>query len=263
MQLSDFREGFFDRMEDARRWELLSDKFDGFLEGSTLSGRGAIPKIVHQIWLGGALPKAYEGWTGSWRRMNKDWEYRFWDEKAIRKFGLRNDRAFRLSRSYGAKSDIARYEILERLGGVYIDTDFECLKPFDEISQQCTFFAGIIFGDAPVINNGLIGSVPGHALIKRAVDGLSSPVMTRDGMEVLDRSGPGYFTNVIFRAWESMNAHDVIFPSTYFYPWPNFKKQDETSLQDAKSYVREWSFAIHYWEASWLKPSELRKFLRG
>lgn len=261
MQLSDFREGFFSRMADRKRWEMLSNRFDVFLAGSALSPKGAIPKIIHQIWIGGNLPKAYHGWSGSWRRLNKDWEYRFWDEKSIRKLGLKNDRAFRMSPSYGVKSDIARYEILDRFGGVYADTDFECLKPLDEISERCTFFAGIIFADAPEINNGLMGSIPGHALLKKAIDGLASPVMTRDGMKVLNRSGPGYFTNVFFQTWQDLGEHDVILPSTYFYPWPNFKKREETSLQEAKSHVREWSYAIHYWEASWLKPSALRKLL--
>ncbi len=262
MQLSDFREGFSERIENERRWELLSERFDDFLEGPAVSGRRKIPKIVHQVWLGGPLPEAYQGWSRSWGCLNRGWEYRLWDEKAIRSMGLRNDRAFRQSRSYGVKSDIARYEILERFGGVYADTDFECLKPFDEISERCSFFAGIIFGDSPVINNGLVGSAPGHELLKKAVDGLSSPVMTKDGMEVLDRSGPGYFTNLIFQAWEDLNSEDVIFPSTYFYPWPNFRRQEQTSVQEARNYVREWSCAIHYWEASWLKPSALRIFLR-
>ena len=28
----------------------------------------------------------------------------------------------------GMKSDIFRYEILKQIGGLYVDTDFECLK---------------------------------------------------------------------------------------------------------------------------------------
>jgi mannosyltransferase OCH1-like enzyme len=261
MQLSDFREGFFSRMADSKLWEMLSDRFDVFLAGSAVSPKCVIPKILHQIWIGSNLPEAYRGWTRSWQRLNKNWEYRFWNEKAIQGLGLKNDRAFRISPSYGVKSDIARYEILERFGGVYADTDFECLKPFDDISERCSFFAGIIFGDAPVINNGLMGSTPGHILLKKAIAGLASPVMTKDGMKVLNRSGPGYFTNVFFQAWENLDEHDVIFPSTYFYPWPNFKKSENTLLQEAKGHVREWSYAIHYWEASWLKPSALRRFL--
>jgi mannosyltransferase OCH1-like enzyme len=43
--------------------------------------------------------------------------------------------AFDRASNFGEKSDIWRYEILFRLGGVYVDTDFECVRPFDSLLE--------------------------------------------------------------------------------------------------------------------------------
>ena len=260
-QRSDFAEGFFDRIKGINLWTLLADRFDDFCRNS--SGRVAepIPKIIHQIWIGKSIPKEYEKWIDSWKKVHKDWDYRLWNEKSILAFGLVNERAFRRSRSFGVKSDIARYEILHRLGGIYADTDFECLQSLESLNTKCLFYAGTIFGDWPVINNGLMGAAPGHPLMNKAIEGLSNPVYTKDGMKVLDRSGPGYLSHVFFENLKILTKYDIIFPSSYFYPIPNFVERDILYGEKKRGYIKDWSFAIHYWEASWLKPSAMRLFL--
>ena len=40
---------------------------------------------------------------------------------------MKNKKAFLSAHNYGMKSDILRYEILHTYGGVYIDTDYECV----------------------------------------------------------------------------------------------------------------------------------------
>jgi hypothetical protein len=260
-QLSDFDEGFRDRVRALDRWRLLAERFDAFERQPGHPSSGRIPKRIHQIWLGGGLPQEYAAWTQSWRAFHAGWEYRLWDERAILELGLANEHAFRKSRSLGAKSDIARYEILERMGGIYVDTDFECLRPMDELAERCSFVAAIVFSDSPVIANGLVGCAPGHRLMKRLVRDLRRPITTKDGMKVLGESGPYYFTERFFDDVTNMDVGDVILPSTFFYPFPNFRQLQGLSQEDKRKHARQWSFAIHYWETSWLAPDPLRSFL--
>jgi hypothetical protein len=260
-QLSDFSEGFFERIKNLDQWRLLAERFDRYQEAGSNLAAVRIPNRVHQIWLGGKLPVRYQGWTDSWRRMNKDWEYRLWDEKAILKFGLKNEVAFRESASFGAKSDIARYEILEREGGVYADTDFECLRPMNELVKSCSFFAGTIFSDIPEINNGLMGCVPGHPLLRRLVEQVSKPIKTKDTGVILDTTGPRRLTKTFFESIAILSESDVIFPSTYFYPFPNYIKKETASLATMRAYAREWSLTVHYWETSWARPHPVRLVL--
>ncbi|GAI63343.1 unnamed protein product, partial [marine sediment metagenome] len=90
-----------------------------------------IPKIIHQIWLGSPFPEKYAYFQSTWQLHHPDWEYKLWTEKEIEEFGLTNKAAYDESTNYGQKSDIARYEILYRIGGLYVDTDFECFNNFD------------------------------------------------------------------------------------------------------------------------------------
>lgn len=257
---SDFIEGFSEKIRDTHNWNKLAIRFKSW-ENSRHQIANPIPKIIHQIWLGKPLPSAYFKWTLSWKKKNPEWKYILWNEESIKRFGLANERIFRQSPSYGVKSDIARYEILYRMGGVYADTDFECLSSFDELVTSVSFFAGTIFSHSPDIANGLIGSVPGHPLLGELIKQFHSPIRTKDGMEILAASGPNFFSNFIYSHWDLLTETDVVFPSSYFYPFPNFE-MDKVNIDEAKNkYARPWSLAIHYWEASWLKPSSLRLFL--
>lgn len=62
-----------------------------------------------------------------WHEMHPHWQYLLWDEESIDRFGLRNAAAFKAADNYGEKSDIARYEILERMGWVSQITYLRCV----------------------------------------------------------------------------------------------------------------------------------------
>ena len=98
--------------------------------------RRKIPKIVHQIWLGSSLPIKFRELRERWIRiMGQEWKFILWDEVSIEIFGLKNIEAYESAGNYGEKSDIARYEILYRMGGVYLDTDME---PYRSLSRFTT-----------------------------------------------------------------------------------------------------------------------------
>ena len=68
------------------------------------------------------------------------------------------------------RSDIVRYEILHAFGGLYIDTDFECLKSFDILHHCYTFYIGTLSSHNVGIGNGIIGSVAGHPLLRWCIE---------------------------------------------------------------------------------------------
>jgi mannosyltransferase OCH1-like enzyme len=257
---SDFPSGFDTQATEADRWAVLADRFDGN-EAACRPWVARIPRIIHQVWVGGRLPPAYRRWTDSWRLLNPSWEYRLWDEQSIKTFGLRNAEAFRRSASKGVKSDIARYEILQRLGGIYADTDFECLAPAETMARGASFFCGLLFAQAPVISNGLLGFAPGHPLLEKVIEGLGEPVRTKDGMQILERTGPGYLTRLVWENWSLLSSDDVIYPSSYLFPVPNFIDKSTVTEARRRGMVRPWTFAIHYWETAWLTPSPQRRLL--
>ena len=122
-----------------------------------ISGK-IIPKKIHQIWIGKKIPKEYKKWTKTWMKNNPEYEYFLWDENKILQLNLYNEKQFKKASNPAVKSDIARYEILYRFGGIYVDTDFESLKKINDYFLTYSFVAGQLFGYKPEINNAILFS---------------------------------------------------------------------------------------------------------
>lgn len=89
------------------------------------------------------------------------WTHRLWTDADVDSICLRNQHAYSAAPNYGQKSDILRYELLERHGGVYVDVDMECVRPLDDLHGQRgpSFYAGFSNTGTVELNNGIIGCV--------------------------------------------------------------------------------------------------------
>lgn len=259
-----FEDNKQDNLAEPEIWELVSSRFKAFQNNSFCNIK-PIPNIIHQIWIGSPVPDVYKKFINSWKVYNPDWEYILWDDKKIKQLNLKNKNAFNLSPSFGIKSDIARYEILYRFGGIYVDTDFECLKNFTPITTNCSFFAGHSNGSAINILNGIIGSLPHNIFFEEILEKIDKPLFSTDGMKVINYSGPGLFNSLFINHLKS-HENTVLFPSVYFYPYPNYDLSKNLPLEAIKkTYIQPESYAIHYWEASWLKntlTNKIKKYIK-
>ncbi|HVX01078.1 MAG TPA: glycosyltransferase, partial [Candidatus Babeliaceae bacterium] len=210
-----------------------------------------IPKIIHHIWIGSPFPEKYKKFRESWMRLHPDWEFKLWTDAEIQALGLEKKAEYDASSNYGEKSDIARYEILYRFGGLYIDTDFECLQPFDVFHHCFDFYTSFVWDNQIVLQNGLIGSIPGHPILRRCIDRVQRKQNDRDTFaEILVRTGPVMFMQVFFELANHSNYIDVALPSNYVYPWP-YQFRHLNSPQEVAAWLKPESFAVHYWHVSW------------
>jgi inositol phosphorylceramide mannosyltransferase catalytic subunit len=142
-----------------------------------------IPRVFHQIWLGeGAFPYAVE--RESWYRFHPDWEHRLWSERDLPR-DLELTEAANLLRQPAERADILRLELLYRHGGVYLDADFECLRPIDPLLEGATCCLGLL--DSGRVSNAMIGAEPCHPLLARAM----AEVRPRESYGPVDREGTG------------------------------------------------------------------------
>jgi len=228
-----------------------------------------VPKVIHQIWLGGQLPKKYKMLQETWRHNHPDWEYRLWTDKDIEDFDLYNKELFDKGINFGEKANILRYEILYRFGGLYVDTDFECLKPFDVLNENYEFYCGLgPCSGALYINNALIASVPGHPILEYCIKNMKKNLfLWKDklnsipkGLRNSVRCGPSYFTKSflkILKKHEGTAIYDnvIAFPTTYFYPISVQHCQRGIKLEELIKQLSDHieSFGVHYWEGTWLR----------
>src|SRR5947209_7161400 len=97
----------------------------------------AIPRIIHQTWKDEQIPVAFRDMVATWKQHHPQWEYRLWTDTANREFIQSHYPEFLtfydLYPSHIQRVDAFRYLLLYTFGGVYVDLDFECLLPLEEL----------------------------------------------------------------------------------------------------------------------------------
>jgi mannosyltransferase OCH1-like enzyme len=176
-----------------------------------------IPKIIHQIWFGDQLKRPVN-WMKTFSIKNPDWKYMLWTEENlpklsnqdkfdyILKYGKTND-------NYAKLADIARYEILYRYGGIYLDADSECLRSLDPPINNEIFS---VYGgeDAKIISNAIIGCTCNNSIIKETIDhiaSLNNSLLSQTPAWKI--TGPALWTKIL-----SNHPEVKIYDSFYFLP---------------------------------------------
>jgi mannosyltransferase OCH1-like enzyme len=243
-------------------WHLYAENFA--LWEKRPKQRDLIPKVIHQIWIGPTVPESVTRLADSWKSLMPEYEYRLWRDKEIDDLEFSSKRLYNSLANPGAKSDIARYAILEKHGGLYVDTDFECIRSLNPCLVGSSFVCGHLpLGDhgRPELNNGLIASTINNPILQQITSELNAlPAFDdSDAMAVMDMTGPHRLTRVV--AEYLTNEAVGCLPSNYFYPWPYFLKD---SPQSPYEFITEQTFAIHHWHCSWMGHSgqSSRKLVR-
>jgi hypothetical protein len=201
-------------------------------------GPQRIPAVLHRVWLGDRpLSDEHAAFGSSFERRHARWEMRLWGDDDLASLGIgRRERA--LARSASELSDLARVAILARHGGVYVDTDVECLRPLDGLLAGCSAFAGL---EAPGrLGSAVMGCVPGHPIFEIAA-ALSLDLVGL-GRDEAHATGP----HLITRVFELHTGPGVaVFGSQLFYPY-TWDEPERAGEQFPDAYV------VHRWSSSWL-----------
>lgn len=235
-----------------------------------------IPKLIHQIWSGldEPLPLNFETFGNTWKRDYPDWQYEFWDNDRIENFILQYyPQYYDLYHKFHynvQRWDIIRYLILDKMGGMYVDFDYESLLPLTDLitDKTCCFAVEAEYQDAKtgnlisVCNNALMLSTPGHPYMRKIID----RVFSKRNMFynpypksrcVLYTTGP-MLLNELYKTLTDEEKNDIyLIPSRYVTPW---------SVGQAISYRKghrgpdfddplEGAYAIHYFYGTWLNTN--------
>jgi len=222
---------------------------------TAISGQATlkIPKIIHQIWLGGPLPDVFKKLVETWfvHHLGGDWKYKLWTDEDVASFGLYNKALYDASDSVGVKSDILKWEIMYRYGGVYVDTDFECLKSLEVLHYTYDFYTGLQPLDTQFVQLGaaLYGSVPGHPILKHCIETIKDDWHKKGAPA---KSGPIHFTKSFYAMAGKNNSLDIALPASYFYPLGC----QEIEIKKAQ-WIQNGAYAVHHWAKSWM-PTKYR-----
>jgi mannosyltransferase OCH1-like enzyme len=232
---------------DLVKWQLIEERYNEVKNRPI--GKEKIPRIIHQIWIGDNMPDKDKKMTEQVQtNMGEGWRYHLWTEKDIKERlpEFKNYEQYNLTPNPGQKSDLLRAQILHEYGGVYLDTDFIMVKPFNEL-LDLEFFCGVSFDNTPTLLNGLMACTPKCELITRMLD-LDMPIGYKDGMDVITTTGPWFLTRKLFDIFE-VQKDIVVMPSSFFYPFPN---TDINKSPDYRIYLKPETICCHMWSGSWM-----------
>lgn len=129
-----------------------------------------IPKIIHYCWFGrGEMPEKARHCIITWHKYMPDWEYKLWNEDNFDVNQIPYTKEAYVAKKFAFVSDYVRLWALCNEGGVYLDTDVEVLKPFDDLLDQSAF-AGFEGSKHLPIGTCVLASCSGGVWVKEQLD---------------------------------------------------------------------------------------------
>jgi len=210
-----------------------------------------IPKIIHQIWLGGPLPEEFKAYIYTWLEKHPGWYYKLWTDEDMKNIRLYNQQYYDEAENYGVKSDLLKWEVIYSFGGVYIDVDFECLQPLDRFHETYDFYTALQPLDTQFVQLGaaIFGAVPEHPILKHCIETIKDDWHLKGAPT---KTGPVHFTKSLYAMAGKTEKRDIVFPAFYFYPLGCCGTQ-----LDRSGWLQAGAYALHHWAKSWM-PKEYR-----
>ena len=217
-----------------------------------------IPKVIHLCWLSGdAYPQKIARCLDSWKKILPDYEVMLWDTK---RFPLGQSQWVREAfeaRKYAFAADYIRFYALYHHGGIYMDSDVEVLRRFDDL-LDLPYFIGAEKAGTP--EAAIIGAEAGCDWIKQCLDYYDGrPFKKADGsldirklpeimMEQMGLLKPVRVLSTeeskLIRQMD-MQREVLVMSDDYFSP----KVFDSREVE-----ITPDTYAIHHYQNSWFSP---------
>jgi mannosyltransferase OCH1-like enzyme len=212
-----------------------------------------IPKVIHYIWIGGSKkPEAVEKYIKTWKRHCPDYKIIEWNEKNYNYKKNRYAREAYDAKKWAFVTDFMRLDILDRFGGVYLDSDVEMLKNIDGFLKESAF-TSFEAGDPSqiLLPTGLLAAEKGNEWIKylksyygnnRSLYLPSGEIDHKPNTEIITKMTTEKY-NIKLDDKMQKNKDFTLYPHDYFCP---------KSWATRKVNLTSNSHAIHHFSGSWL-----------
>jgi len=239
-----------------------------------------IPKVIHWCWLSGdPLPEKIQKCVDSWKKYLPEYTIKCWTTKNFDVHSVAYVEEAYAQKKWAFCADYIRAYALYTEGGIYLDSDVQVLKTFDEfldndffssieyipdnvecfkIKEKCLEVDGSRKPDCPYVQGigiqaAIMGAVKGHAYMKTCLD---------------------YYKTLHFRMGKGYENMAIVAPNIYALcaePYGFKYRNEDQKLSNGIMIYKDEVFcipefansrttAIHLVAHSWYNPTFTQKF---
>lgn len=196
--------------------------------------------------------------VGRWSEICPDYEIVAWTDDTYRFDKCRFVDQARRSQKWAFVSDYARVDILNRFGGIYLDTDIEILKPFDDLLDLEAFLG---YENDLQISMSTLGFRPDNWFLQKMIDHYRTAQFELPNGELDLTPCVQPATMILLDAGLRKDAADKVsdvrdirvFPKEYFVG---------KDYSTERLYVDSNTYTLHLFEASWMNEERRRYEVR-
>lgn len=211
-----------------------------------------IPKIIHYCWFGNnELPEDIQFFIKTWKKYCPDYEIKEWNEN---NFDVNQN--LYCKEAYEAKkwafvSDYVRLKVLYDYGGIYMDTDVEVCKSFDDLLEYNAWSG---FESDSKIPTGTMAASKNNTWIKYLLTYYDNKSFRKENnkydlttnVETITRMTKEKYNIKLNNTFQVFGDNNLIFPFDYFCA---------KDLMDGKIKRTNNTYTIHHFKGSWVSYS--------
>lgn len=217
-----------------------------------------IPKVLHFVWISTnwnqkqpEIPTRIRNRINLWNNTHPDWSVVIWTNVLVERHFPELYMASKRIKTEAWVSDIIRYHVIARYGGIYIDTDIVPLRVLPSKLLENAFTVCQVPRDGTrciLTCNAVIGSPRGNPemelVASQALRGTEIYLNSHKKKYNLYVTGPPFWSTFTTRS----NSSIKILPATTFYPcdW-----KEPHACKKEKYIGNQNVYAMHLWEHSW------------
>lgn len=186
--------------------------------------------------------------------MYNNYNFIFWDDELINSTKILsyeiND-FYTNDYNVALKTDLIRFQILSKIGGIYVDIDTEPIRKMPDEFLKYKFFAG--YQPNNEVNIALMGSQPYNDLALNYTSQMLTNIKNNQKIhgfltnEIWKITGPEAFTDFLKPYFQ--NDKFKFFPTEYFYPYSWLEKNKKNN-----DFHNEFPncYSVHHWDHEWI-----------
>lgn len=229
-----------------------------------------IPKIIHYCWFGGGKkPQNIEKYIRTWVENCPDYEIKEWNESNFNVCENEYCKAAYQAKKWAFVSDYARLKVLLEYGGIYLDTDVEVIKSFDNLLNYDAFMG---FESDKRVGSGTIGAKQNAQIIKDFIKVYDERSFYKEAGIMDLTPNVEFVTDILKKKYKLVlnGKKQILVNDILILPMESFMAKDYWTgwiLMDENTY------AVHHYAASWINDEDrlrverervyIRKYIRN